>query len=252
MRYSPLLLVLVLVGCRETPPPDGALIRFPTTQGEGQGRWFVPRKETAAPATVILLHGDHGWTDVMDRHARRLASQGYRVFGMDLYRGEKIDTLLDAHIMDRGLPEDRVKTDLRGAVDWVLKQKGASPERIAILGWDMGGGYALDAAIADPRIAAVITCYGRLTTDPALLGKMKASVLAIMAARDEGNPPETLAAFSNAMKEAGRSLEGPVLFEVDHGFMNPPGREPTKEEADAAEKAWSRIEQFLGERLASP
>lgn len=248
MRRLPVL-VFLLVGCGEPPRPDGAPFTFATTQGEGHGRLYRQAKGTL-PA-VIVLHGDHGLTPRIDEHARELSRRGYLVLAIDLYRGEKIDNLLDAHIMDRGLPEERVKADLRGAVEYLLAHKDVKKGGVGVIGWDMGGGYALDTAMADERIKAVVTCYGRLTTDPVQLRKMDASVLALMAGKDEGNPPVTREAFRAAMAEAGRKLSLHVFEECDHGFMNPlPGVKVTEADDKANERAWELITEFFDSELS--
>jgi carboxymethylenebutenolidase len=246
-----LLLTVVACGCfaPRFPPADPGEREI--DGGDGlRGKMYLPKK-SPSPA-VVVLHGDHGPTPRIDEHARRLRDAGYVVLAVDLYRGEKVDNLLDAHIMDRGLPEDRVKSDLRAAVDLLSSEKEVNKDAIGIIGWDMGGGYALDAARADPRLKAVVTCYGRLTTDPALLKSMDAAVLALMAGKDEGNGPETREAFRDAMKTAGKRLTLHVFDGCDHGFMNPPPKvELNTAEVKANEDAWQRITQFLTAELGA-
>jgi carboxymethylenebutenolidase len=250
MRPPALLLALALAGCAaRVQPPAEQRVTFPTVEGTGQGKLWAP----AAPgphAAVVVLHGDHGLTERIERHAQRLRDAGYVVFAVDLYRGEKIGSLLDAHIMDRGLPEERARADLKGAVDHLVARPDVRKDAVGVIGWDMGGGYALDAALADPRLRAVATCYGRLTTDPALLAKLNGPVLAVMAGKDEGNPPEARDAFREAMRKAGKKLTLEVFQECDHGFMNPAGEsKPAAADERAAEEAWKRIEAFFAAEL---
>lgn len=257
MRQAGLVLAVVLAGCAPGAKVKQAErqasvseVAFPTAQGQGRGVLFAPATAGPHPA-VVALHGDHGLTGRIREHARRLRDAGFVVLAADLYRGEKVDSLLEAHIMDRGLPEERVKADLRGAVDHLSSRQDVKKDAIGVIGWDMGGGYALDAALADPRLRACATCYGRLTTDAAALGRLKAPVLAIMAGKDEGNPPETLAAFRRAMAKAGKKLTLEVFQECDHGFMNPvEGAKPTPEDEKACEAAWKRIEAFFATELS--
>jgi carboxymethylenebutenolidase len=224
-------------------------VSLPTTQGAGHARLWVEAGRIARPA-IVVLHGDHGLTDMIEVYAKKLHDAGYVILALDLYRGEKADTILDAHIMDRGLSEERVKADLKGAVDYLASLKEVKKDALGIIGWDMGGGYALDAAIADPRLRAVVTCYGRVTTDAAQLAQMKASVLVIMAGKDEGNPPTTRQTFSEAMKKAGKQLTLEVFDKCDHGFMNPvASAKPTKDDKEALVEAWRHIETFFAARL---
>lgn len=244
----PLLLCALLLapaGCSR-PAPDA--VTFPTTEGSGRGLLFVPAAKGPRPA-VVLLHDDFGLTDAVTGHARWLADRGYPVLAVDLYRGEKVDNQLDAHIMDRGLSEERVKADVGGALDFLDNRADVRKGALAVMGLGMGGGYALDAALADPRIKAVVTCYGRLTTDPDLLAPMKASVLGVYAGKDEGNSPETLEAFREAMRKAGKRLTGlRVIPEVDQGFLTPREGETDRAAVGMARK-W--IEEYLAAEIGS-
>src|SRR5262249_38088519 len=151
---------------------------------------------------------DFGLTGWIKDQARRLADRGYITLAVDLYRGEKPGNLMDAHIMDRGLPEERVIADLKGAVDYLARRPDVRQGRLGIIGWDMGGGYALDAALQDRRLRAVVTCYGRLITDSQLLVPLRASVLGIFGAEDEGITAKTIQQFRTAMRKAGKRVAG--------------------------------------------
>src|SRR5579862_8631112 len=73
---------------------------------------------------VVLLHGDFGLNAWVKQQARRLAGKGYFVLALDFYRGELPKTVEEAHILERGLPEDRVVAD----IDAALAHLAALPE----------------------------------------------------------------------------------------------------------------------------
>jgi carboxymethylenebutenolidase len=149
------------------------------------------------------------------------------------------------------LPEEQVLANLKASVDHLAAWSDVRKDQIGVLGWDMGAGYALDGAMRDPRLRAVVVCYGRLSTDPAALGKLQASVLGIFAAKDEGISPDTIKRFAAAMKKAGKRLAGPHVYaECDNGFMDPANPDTPRASATAATAdAWRRIEAFLAEEL---
>jgi carboxymethylenebutenolidase len=246
------LLLAVAAGCQRAPGPAAGTAEREVVLpagGKGRGLLLVPG-EKRRPA-LIVLHDVYGLDDAIRRHARRLAGRGFVVLAVDLYRGEKVDTLMHAHEMDRALPEEQVRADLRAAVDFLLGRDEVQPDALGIIGWGMGGGYALDAAIAEPRLRACVNCGGRLSTDPAQLRRMKAAFLGLFAGKDEGNPPETLAEFRTAMKEAGRELAGLHVFaDCDAGYMNPaPSAQAGPPDEKATEQAWERIDDFLARKL---
>jgi carboxymethylenebutenolidase len=211
---------------------------------------YRPAGKGPFPA-VVVLHGDRGPTAWVKQQARRLAEKGYVALVIDFYRGQLPKTIEEAHILERALPEEQALGDLKAAVYQLTASNDVRKDRIGVLGWDMGGGYALDAALHDPRLRAVVVCYGRLTTDPAALAKLRAPVLGLFAGKDEGISPETIKRFTDAMKQAGKRLAGAHVYaECDNGFMDPGNPDtPREAAARAADDAWRRIEAFLKEEL---
>jgi carboxymethylenebutenolidase len=261
MRFVSGLLLVLALGCssatpsRPLPEPE-AWVDWSNSRGTGRGLLVVPQGAGPFPA-LLLLHGNFGLDEGMQANARRLAGKGYLVLAVDLYRGKKPGDVLEAHILNRALPEGRVRADITSAIDLLLARAETKQGALGVIGWQMGGGYALDAAIADPRLGAVVTCYGRLTTDPALLANMKASVAAVFAGKDQGNSPETIEAFRQAMEKAGKKVAGLKVFEeCDYGFMNPRpgagGDDPSGARSAATAQAWQFIDDYLAAELRLP
>src|SRR5882724_4289759 len=110
---------------------------------------------------LLLIHEDHGLTEWEIEQARNLVGAGYVVFAVDLYGGQKVDSVMDAHIMSRALPEDLIVPTLKTAITFLAQHPHVRSDRIGVIGWDIGGGYALDAARNDARQKACVDCYGR-------------------------------------------------------------------------------------------
>lgn len=232
-------------------PPVGVVVEYPSGKETVRGlvyRTDVPQRLAA----LVVVHEDHGLTPWVKQQAQELAKRGYVTLAVDLYRGATAGDVLDAHIMDRGLPEDRVLRDLKATVDYLAGRNDVKADSIGIIGWDSGGGYALDAAIADSRLRSAVVCYGRLTTDPARLAPLQASVLGVFAGKDEGISAETIEQFRAAMQKAGKRLAGIHVFpDSPHGFMNPanhPGQADWQATKNAQD-AWFAIHDHLREEL---
>ena len=181
----------------------------------------------------------------MKKQAQGLADKGYLVLAIDLYRGEGAGNLMDAHILSRGVPDERALGDLKASVNYLLRRPEVPGDAIGILGWETGGGYALDATCSDPRIRAVVSCYGRLVTDPGLLANLRAAVLGIFAERDLGITPETIEQFRSAMRKAGKREPGLHVYPgCAPGFLDSGSDKP-----QARLDAWGRIEAFLAAEL---
>ncbi len=260
MRYFfTILIVFLSLGCSssarkvrvvEGPGATAEMVSY--RSGEESVRGFLCRPEGRGPFPgLMLIHDDFGLTDWVKEQAKRLSDQGYVVLAVDLYRGEVVADLEEAHIMDRGLPEDRVYRDLKSAVDCLAARRDVRAKTLGVVGWGMGGGYALDAAIHDPRLGAVVTCYGRLTTDPHALEPLKASVFCVFAGKDKGISPETIEQFRVAMNKADKRLVGMRMYTAcAHGFLDPAtwkthGVPP----ADDVKDAWGRIDDYLDKAL---
>jgi carboxymethylenebutenolidase len=252
-RFLALLPLVLVLGCfraQPAPPPPALLeekVGYSSGKDQIQGELFHTEDTTPQPA-LILVHDDFGATDWVREQARNLA-ESYVVLVVDLYRGDKPGNLMDAHILGRGLPDERALGDLKAAMDYLSSRPDVKANAIGIIGFGLGGGYALDAAIADPRIKAVVTCYGRVPTEPKTLSTLQAPVLGIFAAGDAGITPDTLKRFETAMTKAGKRLDGLHVFQnCGHGFLDPNAPTPSGTEKDR-DDAWEMIETFLEKEL---
>jgi carboxymethylenebutenolidase len=200
---------------------------------------------------LIVVHGDFGPTKWVKQEARRLAAQGYVVLAVDLYRGELPKDVEEAHILERGLEQRRVLAELRAAVDYLASLPEVRKDRVGILGWDMGGGHALEAAARDGRLRALVICYGRLITDAARLADLQAPVLGIFAGKDDGITPDTLKRFRAALDKAGKRVAGLHVYpNCESCFLDPTSPylsapPPARAVADARQ----RIDAFLAAEL---
>jgi len=250
--FSALLLFAGCTGKDGVPEPAATVetVEYPSRNDTVRGIVYRPAGQGPFPA-VVVLHGDAGLTTWEKEQAQRLCDLGYVALAVDLYRGQVVSGVLDAHIMERGLPEDRALADLKAAVDYLVSRPDVRGDAFGIVGWDMGGGYALDAARHDSRLRAVVVCYGRLTTDPEWLASLQASVLGIFAEKDEGISPETIAQFRAAMRKAGKRIADLHIYRgCGPGFMNPASPHATDAPAiEATADAWNKIENYLAAEL---
>jgi carboxymethylenebutenolidase len=255
LSFAILLLPAGCAGRLQEPPaqPGGTeSISFRSGKEKGKAILYRPAGKGPFPA-VVVVHGDFGLTPWVKEQAARLAEQGYVALAVDLYRGETPAELMDAHIMSRGVPDERALADLRAAVDYLTDRPDVQAEQIGILGWEMGGGYALDAARVDHRLNAVVICYGRLMTDPELLKPLHAPVLGIFAGHDEGISRETIDQFQAALHKAGKpDAEVHIYPTCGHGFMDASDSSGSGAAAtEATADAWKKIEAFLATQLKS-
>src|SRR5262245_56380159 len=130
-----------------------------------KGMLYTPKGNGPFPA-IIVIHEWWGLNDWVKEQAAKLADEGYVALAVDLYRGKVASNPDEAHQLMRGVPEDRSQRDLKAAFDYLASQKNVKADRIGSIGWCMGGGYSLDVALLEPKLAATVINYGHLATEP--------------------------------------------------------------------------------------
>jgi carboxymethylenebutenolidase len=136
--------------------------------------------------------------------ASKLADQGSVTLAVALYRG-KVATAPDmAHEIMRGVPEDRAKRDLHAAFEFLESRAEVKKDRIAAIGWCMGGGYSLEVAMQKPGLAADVINYGHLATDLEALKKINAPIVGLFGGQDHGIRLDEVRKFEQALKQLGK------------------------------------------------
>ncbi len=182
---------------------------------------------------IIVIHEWWGLNDWVKEQAQNYAAQGYVALAVDLYRGKVATTPDEAHILMRGLPDDRGLRDLEAAFAYLAARPDVDAGKIASIGWCMGGGWSIKLAEDQPKLAACVVNYGSLPTDAAIIGKIKAPVLGNFGAEDRGIPPESVKAFEAAMKAAGKTTDIKIYDGAGHAYQNPNNKDGYRAEATA-------------------
>jgi len=211
-----------------------------------QAMLYAPEGKGPFPG-IIVIHEYWGLNDWVKEQASKLADQGYVALAIDLYRGKVATTPDEAHEIMRGVPEDRAKRDLHAAFEFLKSQTNVKKDRIASIGWCMGGGYSLDVALQEPTLAADVINYGHLAVDAESLKKINASILGIFGGKDRGIPVEDVKKFEQQLKQMGKKVEIVIYPDAGHAFENPNNKEGYR--SDDAADAWKRTLDFLKRTL---
>jgi carboxymethylenebutenolidase len=207
---------------------------------------YTPEGKGPFPG-IVVIHEWWGLNDWVKEQAAKLSNQGYVTLAIDLYRGKVATTPDEAHEIMRGVPEDRAARDLRAAVEFLKAQSNVKKDRIASIGWCMGGGYSLDVALQEPTLTAAVINYGHLASDSESLKKINAAILGLFGGQDRGIPPEDVKKFEQGLKQLGKKVEVVIYPDAGHGFENPNNK--TAYRADDTADAWKRTVKFLAETL---
>jgi carboxymethylenebutenolidase len=208
---------------------------------------------------LVLVHEAFGLDGVMLDHARRMAAQGYLTLAVDLYTvgGAARCLVATMRAMSRG--RGQAYDDIEAARQWLL----ASPSctgRVGVIGFCMGGGFALLAAGTGFDVAAVN--YGML---PADLDEALAGACPVVGSY--GGADRSLkgaaARLDHALTRLGVEHDVREYPGAGHSFLNDAENGPrllrpllrvtgVGPEPVAAAQAWSRIDAFLAAHLKNP
>jgi carboxymethylenebutenolidase len=195
---------------------------------------------------IIVIHEWWGLNDNLKAMTRRLAGEGYQALAVDLFAGKVAETPDVAKQLVGSVMADRAAAFavLRAADDF-LKRQGAP--RVGVVGWCFGGGWSLQAALEMPEgIDAAVVYYGQPEKDRARLERLRAPLLGLFGAADQGIPAAAVRDMESTLKQLGKSVEIHLYDGAGHAFANPSG---TNYRPAAAEDAWRRTVAFFKQHL---
>ena len=205
---------------------------------------------------VVMIHEVFGLDDVMRGHADRLAGLGYLTLAVDLFSegGARRCLVSTMRTMIRG--HGRAFADIGAARDYLVGSSDCTG-KIGVLGFCMGGGFALLSA-GDGYGAAAVN-YGQLPRDldEALDGACP--IVASYGGRDRSlrGAADRLDA---ALEKAGVIHDVKEYPAAGHAFLNDTETGPRAlrpllrvagmgPEPESAKDAWDRIGQFFATHL---
>jgi carboxymethylenebutenolidase len=241
-----LLLILTLLFAISSFGATGKSVTYKSGDDTVQGMLYTPSGKGPFPG-IIVIHEWWGLNDWVKEQASKLADQGYEALAVDLYRGKVATTPDEAHELMRGVPEDRATRDLHAASEFLKSQSNVKKDRIASIGWCMGGGYSLDVALQETTLTAAVINYGHLAVDADSLKKINASILGLFGGQDRGIPVDDVKKFEQTLKELGKKVEIVIYPNAGHAFENPNNKAGYR--ADDAADAWKRTSKFLESNL---
>ena len=204
----------------------------------------------AARRGVVIVPDIMGLRELFDELVARLAREhGWAVCAVEPFPGREevpLEERLETGVA--ALDDDRLLGDAVAAADEL------GTDRTAVLGFCMGGMYALKAS-GTGRFDRAVAFYGMIRVPDRFRGPGhteplewlarrpegadgRCRVLAIVGGRDQWTPPADVDAL-----RALSDVEVVRYDEADHGFVHDPARPAHR--ADDAADAWRRVADFL-------
>jgi carboxymethylenebutenolidase len=225
----------------------------------------VPEGVGTAPG-VVIVHDVWGLSDHTRSIATRLASLGFVALAIDLYRRDPEVQVSEPGRWMRAMSDPEVLDDLRQAAE-LVKGVPESNGRVGVVGFCMGGMYALMAGCSRLGFSAAVPFYGLLShrhgilydpdgLDPAkkpreplaMASALSCPLLAFFGDQDTFIPLSDVAELERGLVRSGVASEVVVVPDAGHAFMNDTRIEAFRPEA--AEMAWERMVEFLRAQLS--
>jgi carboxymethylenebutenolidase len=223
-----------------------ANVNFPSGKDTVPGFVAAPEKSGRYPA-VIVVHDWWGLTDWVKQQTQNLAAQGFVTLAVDLYGGKVPADAAEAQQLSDSVSSDQAVLKLMAGIVFLATRNDVERDRIGVVGWSMGGGYALRLATHVPQIAAAVDNYGEVPTDPNEVQQIGAAVLGNFGADDKGVTPTDVQGFEKTMKNLNRRVDLKIYDGAGHSFENPNNKDAYRPEA--AQDAWNRTVAFLTKSL---
>ena len=207
---------------------------------------------------VLLCHEAPGIDDNVKTRAERLAGLGYVAFGLDCHGGgrvlplDEVMTLLGPLMADT----DRFRRLGLAGLEVLRAQEQTDPDRLAAIGFCMGGALALELARAGTDLKAVVGFHPSLDTRrPEDAKNITASVLVCVGTDDPFVTLDQRLAFEKEMKEGGVADWRMDLYGgVGHSFTNEAadqvGMPGIAYHGPSDQRSWQTMLSLFEERLA--
>ncbi len=176
-------------------------------------------------AGVLVFPDAFGLAEHALERAQQLAADGYVALACDLHgEGKVIDDM--QQMMATVEPLMAAPARLRGRASAALAALQARPEvdanRVAAIGFCLGGTMSLELARAGAEIRAAVAFHGSLTTQaPAAPGGITARILACIGANDPMVPLEQRIGFEAEMRATQADWQLHVYGNAVHSFTDP-------------------------------
>jgi carboxymethylenebutenolidase len=239
----------------DTKDLEAGEIKIPVKDGEVPGYRAMPAKGGPFPV-VLVVQEIFGVHEHIKDICRRLAKLGYFAVAPELYaRQGDVSNLTDipeiiSKVVSK-VPDAQVMADLDATVDWAKKSEKGNAAKLAITGFCWGGRIVWLYAVHNKDLKAGVAWYGRLTDKkddlhPAhpldLVDNLKAPVLGLYGAADQGIPVESVEKMKSAVKAAGKPCEIVLYPDTPHGFYA--DYRPTYRK-DQAEEGWKKLQEWF-------
>jgi carboxymethylenebutenolidase len=238
----------------DTDGLDAGDTMIKVADGEMPGYYAKP-KGAVRPPVVLVAMEIFGLHEYIKDVTRRLAKLGAFAVAPDYYFRKGVDLTKITEIKDllpivNAKPDAELLSDLDATVAWA-KGQGGDTTHLGIIGFCRGGRTVWEYAAHSSDLKAGVAFYGPPVDPPnpawpkspmQLASDMKAPVLGLYGAEDQGIPVAQVEAFKKALADDKKTAEFKIYPGAPHGFHADYRASYRKE---AAEDGWNQMQAWL-------
>ena len=223
------------------------MVEFPIEDGGKAAAYEARPGGAGSYPAVLVIQEWWGLNDHIKDIAGRLAHEGFVALAPDLYEGKvTADGTLAAAWMS-ALDRERAVRILLGAIRFLQEKEPIHAEHIGVIGFCMGGSFALLLPCRTAAIQAAIPFYGDLPDPIEQIKNIKCPVLFFAGGKDRWINSEKVTRLQQAFRQHNLNGEVRVYSEADHAFFN--DTRPEVYHAQAAKDAWQKTLAFVQAQL---
>jgi carboxymethylenebutenolidase len=230
---------------------DAGEVKVPVADGSIPAYRAMPAQGGPFP-TVLVVQEIFGVHEHIKDLCRRLAKAGYYAIAPELYsRQGNPAAISDTQELIKAIvskvPDAQVMSDLDATAAYAKSTGKADTARLAVTGFCWGGRIVWLYAAHNPQLKAAVAWYGsidrpRTELQPKypidLAAELKAPVLGLYGAADQGIPVESVEKMKEACKAAGKTCDITIYPDTPHGF-NADYRPSYR--AEQAKEGWAKM-----------
>jgi carboxymethylenebutenolidase len=194
---------------------------------------------------MIVIHEIFGLNDNIRQISQQFAEQGYAALAVDLFsnRNRAICMMQIFYGMMFRPLNNSMLADLNSAFNFLKQMQDVDADRIGVVGFCMGGAYALQMAITAKGMKAASVFYG---ANPKPLDAVAQACPIVGSYPDKDFTTQAARDLEASLVNYNIPHDIKIYENTQHSFYS---QQRTHFEVEASKDAWQRMLKFFGEHL---
>jgi carboxymethylenebutenolidase len=229
-------------------PLESKVVSVPRANQQGEMESFFAHPQGAGPFPgLIVIHEIFGLNDNIREITGRFAGEGYAALAVDLFANRsKAYCMLQAFygLLFKPL-NNPLLADLQSTLAFLKQLPGVDPQRLGVVGFCMGGGYALQLAVTEKGLKAASVFYG---ANPRPLEVVAQACPVVGSYPDKDFTTQAARELDAALTSHEIAHDIKIYDNTQHSFF---GRQRTPYEVEASKDSWQRMLAFFEQHVVN-